>query len=138
MEGTRALVAALRAHPPNVLVSASAVGYYGSRGDEVLTEHRPAGARIFWASVAVAWEREAREAEKFGVRVVTSADRQWCWAGAAERSQKMLLPFRLGIGGRLGTGTQWMSWIHLEDLCAMILFALARVDSARGYECDVA
>ncbi len=68
-EGTRRLVAALRNRPPNVLVSASAVGYYGSRGDEVLTE-QATPASDFLGQVAVAWEREALEAEKLGVRVV--------------------------------------------------------------------
>src|SRR6202171_4985711 len=69
IEGTRSLVAALRRQPPAVLVSASAIGYYGSRGDEILTENSPAGSD-FLAQVALGWEREARAAETSGVRVV--------------------------------------------------------------------
>ena len=129
VEGTRSLIAALRETRPNVLVSASGIGYYGDCGDQILTEQTPAG-HDFLGEVASAWEREAMEAEKFGTRVVrlrigTVMGRN---GGAL---QKMLLPFRLGLGGRLGSGKQWMSWIHLEDLCAMILFAL-RESTLRG------
>ena len=70
VQGTRTLVAALRQQPPAVLISASAIGYYGSRGDEILTEDSPP-ASDFLGQVAVAWEQEARTAEEFGVRVVT-------------------------------------------------------------------
>ncbi len=122
VDATRALIAAMRERPPNVLVSASAIGYYGSCGDRILNEQSPAGSD-FLGQIAQAWEHEALEAEKLGVRVirlrigvVLGPD-----GGAL---QKMKLPFRLGLGGRLGSGKQWMSWIHLEDLCAMILFAL--------------
>jgi hypothetical protein len=129
VEGTRALVSAMQAHPPNVLVSASAVGYYGSRGDEILTEQASPGAD-FLGQVTTAWEHEALEAEKLGVRVirlrigvVLSAD-----GGALA---KMLTPFRLGLGGRIGSGKQWMSWIHRDDLCELILVAL-RESTLRG------
>ena len=79
------------------------------------------------AEVTVAWEREAREAGKFGVRVVNPRigvvlGRN---GGALKR---MLLPFKLGVGGRLGTGEQWISWIHIQDLCSLILFALDRTE----------
>ncbi len=123
VDGTRALVDALHARPPKVLVSASAVGYYGSRGDEMLKEDSPPGSD-FLAGVVTAWEREARAAEEFGVRVVRIRTGLALGArgGALER---MLLPFRLGIGGRIGDGTQWMSWIHVGDLTALISFALA-------------
>jgi uncharacterized protein len=122
VEGTRALVAAMRGQPPNVLVSASAVGYYGSRGDEILTEQSPPAVG-FLARVTEAWEQEALEAEKLGVRVVRlrigivlGPD-----GGALAR---MLPPFRLGLGGRIGSGRQWMSWIHRDDFCSLVGFAL--------------
>jgi uncharacterized protein len=122
VEGTRTLIAALRGAPPATLISASAIGYYGSRGDEILTESA-APAADFLGQVAVAWEREAQAAEEFGVRVVRLRI-----AAVLGRDggalQKMLPPFRLGMGGRIGSGTQWMSWIHVEDLVSMIDFSL--------------
>jgi hypothetical protein len=121
-EGTRRLVASLRNHPPNVLVSASAVGYYGSCGDEILTEQAPP-ASDFLGQVAVAWEREALEAEKLGVRVVRLRIGMVLGAGGGALA-RMLLPFRLGVGGRIGNGRQWMSWIHIDDLCDLIAFVL--------------
>jgi uncharacterized protein len=122
VEGTRALVDALREHRPAVLVSASAVGYYGSRGDQILKENSPPGSD-FLAGVVTEWEREASVAEEFGVRVVQIRTGLALGAhgGALER---MLPPFRLGIGGRIGDGKQWMSWTHLDDLTALISFAL--------------
>jgi len=122
VEGTRRLVTALRDAPPAVLISASAAGYYGSRGDEILTE-KAAPAEDFLGRVAVEWEREAQAAEAFGVcvarlRIAMVLGRD---GGAL---QQMLLPFRLGIGGRIGSGKQWMSWIHIEDLVSLIDFAL--------------
>lgn len=129
IEGTRALLAALRERPPNVLVSASAVGYYGFRGDEILTEQSPPTSD-FLGQVVAAWEHEALEAEKLGVRVVRLRIGVVLGPGGGAL-QKMLLPFRMGFGGRLGPGTQWMSWIHLDDLVAMILFAL-RDSTLRG------
>jgi uncharacterized protein (TIGR01777 family) len=129
VEGTRNLVAAMSTHRPQVLVSASAVGYYGSRGDTELTESEPA-ADDFLGQVAAAWEREAIVAESLGVRVtririgvVLGPD-----GGAL---QKMLLPFKLGLGGPLGGGRQWMSWIHIADLLALIEFLL-RESTVRG------
>ncbi len=123
VEGTRALLAAMREHPPNVLVSASGIGYYGSCGDRILTEQSPSGSD-FLGQVAAAWEHEAQQAEKLGVRVVRLRIGTVMGAGGGAL-QKMLLPFRMGLGGRLGAGTQWMSWIHLDDLVAMLLFALS-------------
>ena len=122
IQGTRSLVAALRKHPPAVLVSASAVGYYGSRSDEILTEDSPPSSD-FLGELAVAWEREARVAEEFGVRVVTPRIGVVFGRGGGALAQ-MLRPFRLGIGGRLGTGEQWMSWIALNDLVSLIEFAI--------------
>jgi hypothetical protein len=108
---------------PTVLVSASAVGYYGDRGDEELDEASPPGTG-FLADVVRAWEAATAPARDAGIRVV-------CLrigivlhprGGALQR---MLLPFRLGLGGRLGSGQQWMSWITLPDLVAAIRFAIA-------------
>jgi uncharacterized protein (TIGR01777 family) len=122
IQGTRSLVTALRGQPPRVLISASAIGYYGSRGDEILTEEAVA-ASDFLGQVAVGWEQEARNAEKFGVRVVTPRIGVVLGRGGGALA-RMALPFRWGVGGRLGTGRQWMSWIHLDDLVAMIEFAI--------------
>ena len=121
VEGTRSIVEALRRNPPAVLVSASAIGYYGSRGDEVLTESSEP-ADDFLGRLAVEWEREALRAEEFGVRVVTL--RIGVVLGEGGALAKMLPIFRLGLGGRIGDGQQWMSWVHLDDLARLIEFAL--------------
>jgi hypothetical protein len=122
--GTRSLVRALAKLPrrPGVLVCASAVGYYGSRGDETLTEASAPGTG-FLPDVCVAWEREAQAAEALGIRVArmrtgVALDRR----GGALKS--MLPAFRMGAGGKLGNGRQWMPWIHLDDLAALFRFAL--------------
>jgi hypothetical protein len=104
-------------------VSASAVGYYGSRGDEILTEDSPPSTD-FLGQVSVDWEQEAHAAEQFGVRVVTPRIGVVLGRGGGALAQ-MLLPFRLGVGGRLGTGEQWMSWIALDDLISLIEFVIA-------------
>jgi uncharacterized protein len=122
--GTRNLVAALKKlpRPPAILVCASATGYYGSRGDEILTETSAPGSG-FLPEVCVAWESEARAAEALRTRVVMMRtgvvlDTR---GGALLR---MLPPFRMGVGGKLGTGKQWMAWIHLQDLAALFHLAL--------------
>jgi len=129
IEGTQALVAAMRAHPPQVLISASAVGYYGSRGDEILIESSPA-AQDFLGRVAVAWEEAAQAAEPMGVRVARIRIGVVLGKGGGALS-KMLLPFRLGVGGRLGSGKQWMSWIHIDDLIELMAF-LIKESTVRG------
>jgi uncharacterized protein (TIGR01777 family) len=123
-EGTRALVAGIaQADPrPRVLVSSSAVGYYGPHGDERLTEHEPP-QDDFLAQVCVSWEREARAAEQHGVRVVTVRtgvvlDRD---GGALS---KMLPPFKLGVGGPVAGGRQYMPWVHADDVVGIYLAAL--------------
>jgi hypothetical protein len=122
--GTRSLVEALAALPrrPEALICASAIGYYGSRGDEILTESSAPGSG-FLPEVCVAWEREAQAAEAFGIRVVRVRTGLVLGAGGGALP-RMLPPFRMGVGGRLGSGRQWMSWIHLEDLTALLLFAV--------------
>ncbi|MDP9114587.1 MAG: TIGR01777 family oxidoreductase [Acidobacteriota bacterium] len=123
VQGTQSLVAALRKQPPAVLISASAIGYYGSRGDEILTEESSPGAG-FLAQVAMAWEQEAVTAEEFGVRVVTPRIGVVLGRGGGALA-KMALPFRFGVGGRLADGKQWTSWIHLDDLAALVEFSIA-------------
>jgi len=129
VEGTRALVAAMRGQPPQVLISASAVGYYGSRGDEVLTESAPP-ADDFLGRVAAAWEEAAQAAESLGVRVARLRIGVVLGPGGGALA-RMLPPFRLGVGGRLGSGHQWMSWIHIDDLLALIAF-LMKESTVRG------
>ena len=121
--GTRNLVAGLRAldSRPPVLVSASAVGIYGSRGDESLNEQSPA-ATGFLGDVCRQWESEAMRAKEFGMRVVTI--RIGLVLGKEGGALAKLLPlFKLGAGGRLGNGRQWMPWIHVEDLTRLLVFA---------------
>jgi uncharacterized protein (TIGR01777 family) len=113
---------------PSVLVSASAIGYYGSRGDEVLTEQSPPGSG-FLPEVCVEWEREAQAAARLGVRVALLRIGIVLGPGGG-MLKSVLPPFKAGLGGRLGSGKQWMSWIHLDDLAGMIVFAIedARVN----------
>lgn len=121
---TRNLVKAISRmeHPPELLVSASAIGYYGSRSDELLTEESAPG-EDFLGEVSRAWEEEAQAAEAFGVRVVRL--RIGIVLGPEGGAlQRMLPPFRAGLGGPLGSGTQWMSWVHIDDLVGMMLFAM--------------
>ena len=114
---------------PRVLVSASAIGFYGPRGDEALDETAAAGSD-FLADVCAAWEKEGARAETFGSRSVLLRIGIVLGAGGGALA-RMLLPFRLGVGGPLGSGKQWMSWIHLDDLVSLILLAL-RTESLRG------
>src|SRR5262252_9317492 len=107
---------------PRVLVSASAIGIYGDRGDEVLTEDSKPGTD-FLAGLARGWEAEALKAEALGIRVVL-ARFGIILAQHGGALAKMLLPFNLGAGGRLGSGKQWMSWITLEDVVGVIRFAI--------------
>lgn len=107
---------------PRVLVSASAVGIYGDRGDELIDEASPAGTG-FLAEVTKAWEEATRPASDAGIRVVNlRIGVVLDPSGGALRL--MLLPFRLGLGGRLGHGRQWFSWISREDLVRVIGFAV--------------
>jgi len=136
IDATRAVVAGLRAAEPRprILINASAVGLYGARGDERLDEASAPGPEgEFLADVVRAWEAAAAEVEalegppvrlclaRFGVVL----DRE---GGALA---KMLTPFRLGVGGKIGSGRQWMAWIHLRDVAAALLFLLDD-DEARG------
>jgi uncharacterized protein (TIGR01777 family) len=129
--GTRNLVAALRGLPqkPKVLVSASAVGYYGSRGDEELDEQSQPGGD-FLAEVCIGWEHEAAAARQLGIRVVPI--RVGIVLGEKGGAlAKMLMPFYLGLGSPLGSGNQYMPWVHIDDLVELMLFA-ARENNVKG------
>jgi len=126
VHSTRRLVEALstRSKRPAVLVTASAIGIYGSRGDEVLTESSPVAAG-FLADVCVEWEKQAELAEALGIRVVRLRTGIVLGRGGGALA-RMLPPFRAGVGGRLGSGRQWMSWIHIDDLVGLIRHAIDR------------
>ena len=121
---TRNLVAAISAldERPKVLVSQSAVGYYGDRGDEVVDEDSQPGTG-FAAEVPVAWEAAAREAEGAGLRLVIVRT-----APVLDRRggllKRLMLPFKLGLGGRIAGGDQYLPWIHIADEVGILLWAL--------------
>jgi uncharacterized protein len=114
---------------PRVLVSASAVGFYGDRGADSITESEPAG-KGFLAEVCRAWEGATKPAERAGIRVVTLRT-GIALSPAGGALGQLLLPFKMGAGGRLGSGKQYMSWIDLDDLVGLILHVLYD-DSLRG------
>jgi uncharacterized protein (TIGR01777 family) len=127
---TRSLVTAFRIgkHPASMLLQGSAVGYYGPHDDEVVTEDTPAGTD-FLGELCVAWEREAEPA-------ATQARVVWLRTGLVLHPDGgalggMLPPFRLGVGGRLGSGRQYMPWIHLDDWVSLVVWAMTTAD-ARG------
>jgi hypothetical protein len=110
------------AKPPKVMVSGSAVGFYGDRGDEVLTENgRPGGG--FLADLCVAWEAAAAPAKDAGIKV-SHLRTGIVLSGGGGVLPKMLTPFKLGVGGKLGSGAQWMSWISIEDEVGAIVHLL--------------
>jgi uncharacterized protein (TIGR01777 family) len=124
VKGTALLSEALArlSRPPAVFLSASAIGYYGDRGDEVLTE-KSAPGKDFLASVCVEWENATRAAIEKGIRTVHT--RFGIILDAEEGALgKMLTPFRMGIGGRVGHGKQWMSWIAIEDVVNGLRFVI--------------
>jgi uncharacterized protein len=124
---SRALAKAER--PPRIFICASAIGYYGSRGDEILTEESPPGTG-FLPEVCREWEAATESAERVGIRtanlrfgIVLSP-----YGGALK---EMLLPFRLGLGGKIGSGRQWYSWIHIGDAVSAVMHILQE-ESFRG------
>ena len=125
VESTQRLVRAIARRPagrrPAVLVCASAVGYYGSRGDEVLEESAAPGEG-FLADVCREWEAAAAQAQASGLRVV-SLRIGIVLAREGGALPRLALPFRLGLGARLGDGRQWFPWIHIDDLCRLMIFA---------------
>jgi uncharacterized protein (TIGR01777 family) len=131
IDATRALVAAIAEAParPGVLVNASAVGWYGARGDEPLDETAAPGEG-FLADVCRRWEAEAFAAQALDVRVVALRLGVVLGPGGGALD-KMVIPFRAGLGGPLGNGKQWMSWIHRADVVGLVLAALGS-DAYRG------
>ncbi len=125
--GTQNLVQAIGqlGQKPPALVAASAIGFYGSRGDEILDENSAPG-NDFLAQVCRQWEAATAAAEKLGVRAVSA--RFGIVLGQGGALAKMLLPFKLGLGGRLGSGRQWMSWIHVDDVVGILLHAAQHSD----------
>ncbi len=114
---------ALAREPPAVFISGSAIGIYGDRGDEALDENSPGAGDGFSQQLCSDWEQAAKRAETLGVRVCLL--RTGLVIGRRGGFlQQMLLPFRLGLGGRIGDGRQWMSWIHLADHIAMTRFLI--------------
>ena len=120
LHGTRLLSETIAgmSSPPNVLVSASAKDYYGDRGEEVLPENSPA-ASDFLAEVIHQWETACGPAAEAGIRVVNMRSGLVLDRGGGALA-RMLLPFRLGLGGRLGNGRQYMPWVSLEDMVRVI------------------
>src|SRR5205807_2605663 len=114
---------------PSVLVSASAIGYYGDRGDETVTEESKAGGD-FLAGLAQEWEAEALKGRALGIRVVLVRF-GIILAREGGALPKMMLPFKIGVGGRLGSGQQWMSWVALEDVVGILRLVIENA-SLRG------
>lgn len=130
IDTTRVLVDALASlrQKPRVFVSASAIGCYGDRGDEILTESSTIGTD-FLALAVRDWEAEASRAEISGIRTVMLRFGVILSGGAGALPQ-MLMPFKFGLGGRLGSGKQWMSWIALEDAVGIVCSAMANENLA--------
>ena len=126
--GTRLLATAIASldRPPRALVSVSGIGYYGDAGDRVLTESAPPGDD-FIARVCIAWEAATRPAANAGIRVVTP--RMGLVLHPSGGALRVMLPaFRLGLGGTLGSGRQWLSWISLPDAVRVLRFAIEKED----------
>ncbi len=122
IEGTNRLVECFGrlSRPPKSFVSASAIGFYGNRGDEVLTENSVQGGG-FLSELSAAWENSAQKAASIGIRVVTPRIGM-VLAREGGALAKMLPAFKMGLGGRIGSGKQWVSWVTLEDLANLLVF----------------
>lgn len=132
-ESTRQLVDAMReaSDKPEVFISASASGIYGDRKEDVLDESEPA-ADDFLAEVCVAWEKEAKKAEQLGVRVAIPRIGIVLEKGGGAL-EKMIPPFQFFVGGPVGSGEQYMSWVHLTDLCNALMLPLQDSDFSGPY-----
>jgi len=132
VKGTRLLVETLAGlgQRPKVLVSASAVGYYGDRGEERLTEDSGSGSAFFLANVCRQWETATEPAAAAGIRVVNLRF-GIILSGGGGALPRLLTPFRLGVGGRLGSGKQFMSWIAIDDVVGAIVHVL-KTEALRG------
>lgn len=117
---------------PQVLVSGSAVGWYGDGGERLLDEDSPAGSEDFASELCFAWEEAALRAEALGVRVALIRTAP-VLAARGGMLARLLPPFRLGLGGRMGNGRQWMPWIHMEDEVGLIDFLLRHEDCRGPY-----
>ena len=124
MAATHHLIGALKElkHPPKIFVAASAIGFYGNRGDEELTEASAAGSD-FLAQLCQDWETESARAGELGARVAILRFGV-ILAKNGGALPKMILPFRFGAGGPVGSGKQWMSWVTLEDVVGAVRYAL--------------
>jgi hypothetical protein len=131
VEGTRLLAETIArlSTPPRVLVSGSAVGYYGARGDEVLDERSPVGTG-FLADVCRAWERATEPAKRAGIRVVHTR-LAVVLSESGGMLPRLLIPFRLGLGGKVGDGRAWLAAVALDDVVGALHFALM-TDGLRG------
>jgi uncharacterized protein len=123
-QGTRHLADAIAKanQKPRVFISASAIGYYGDRGNEVLREDSPSGEG-FTAEVCRVWESATQPAKDAGIRT-TQLRFGVVMSEKGGALQKMLTPYRLGLGGRMGSGNQWWSWVHVDDVVGAILHAM--------------
>ena len=131
IDATKSLVDAIAKAEvkPKFLINSSAVGYYGAHGDETVTEKTGPG-QDFLSSLCVEWEDEAKKAEAFGVRVALVRTGIVLDKGKGALA-KMVPPFKMFVGGPLGSGQQWMPWIHIEDQIGLICFLMEN-DAARG------
>lgn len=124
IESTKAIVEGMRKmeEAPKTLINASAIGYYGSRGDEILTEESEPGDDFF-ARICIKWENEAFKAQDYGMKVV--ATRTSIVLDANEGAlPEIVAPVKRGLGSRLGSGKQWMSWMHIQDVARAMNFIL--------------
>lgn len=119
-----------REQKPDVFISGSAVGWYGDGGERELDENSPPVSEDFASRLCIAWEETAQRAEALGIRVVLVRT-GLVLANEGGMLQRLLPPFKLGMGGPIGNGRQWMPWIHIEDQIALIDF-LMKQDDARG------
>ncbi|MBD1550888.1 TIGR01777 family oxidoreductase [Pseudomonas typographi] len=121
-----------RSQRPSVLISGSAVGWYGDGGQRELTEASGPVSEDFASQLCIAWEETAERAAELGLRVVLVRT-GLVLSGEGGMLARMAFPFRLGLGGRLGTGRQWMPWVHIDDQIALIDFLLNREGASGPY-----
>ncbi|WP_339515021.1 TIGR01777 family oxidoreductase [Pseudomonas sp. RL_15y_Pfl2_60] len=121
-----------REQKPDVLISGSAVGWYGDGGDQALTEESPQMSDDFASRLCADWESAALQAQALGIRVVLVRT-GLVLAADGGMLKRLLLPFRLGLGGRIGSGQQWMPWVHLSDQIALIDFLLQHQQASGPY-----
>jgi uncharacterized protein (TIGR01777 family) len=129
-ENTAKLASIVAAQQPKTFVSASAIGFYGANADDTLDERSPRGDG-FLAELCEGWEQATTAASRAGVR--TAIVRTGIVLGHGGALQRMLLPFKLGIGGPVGDGKQWMSWVHIDDLAALYIFLIEHAETMGVY-----